>query len=133
QFLGRQPQERIEIIQMDDPQALPCPEPGYDVAVSGSAWGIVWLAVALKVPIIALLYLVWWAIKDPPEQVIDEDGGWHDRDPFHPPAPPPASPAPGPAPPAGARRARPCPRGRAPHAAPDPSVAFAAWKASTSR
>ena len=35
----------------------------------------------LKVPIIALLYLVWWAIKDPPEPVVDEDGGSPDRDP----------------------------------------------------
>jgi hypothetical protein len=34
--------------------------------MSGSAWGIVWLAIALKIPIVALLYIVWWAIKDPP-------------------------------------------------------------------
>ena len=72
------------------------PEPGYDVAVSGSAWGIVWLAVALKVPIIALLYLVWWAIKDPPEQVTGEDGGSPDRDPLHPRDRPPHPPRRGP-------------------------------------
>jgi hypothetical protein len=29
--------------------------------MSGSAWGIVWLAIALKIPIVALLYIVWWA------------------------------------------------------------------------
>ena len=51
---------------MDDPQALPCPDPGYDASVSGGAWGIVWLALIIKIPLFALLYLVWWAIKDPP-------------------------------------------------------------------
>ena len=69
--------------------------------MSGSAWGILWLAVALKVPIIALLYLVWWAVKDPPAQMVDEgDGGSPDRDPSpHPPRrgphgpPEPVSPA----------------------------------------
>ena len=81
---------------MDDPGRCRRPEPGYDVAVSGSAWGIVWLAVALKVPIIALLYLVWWAIKDPPEQAIDEDGGSHERDPLHPRDRPPHPPRRGP-------------------------------------
>ena len=70
--------------------------PGTMWAVSGSAWGIVWLAVALKVPIIALLYLVWWAIKDPPEQVIDDDGGSPDRDPLHPRDRPPYPPRRGP-------------------------------------
>ena len=33
---------------------------------------ILWLALALKVPIVALLYLVWWAIKDPPVSMVDE-------------------------------------------------------------
>src|SRR5262245_26054316 len=78
------------------PKCCLAPEPGYHVPVSGSAWGIVWLAVALKVPIIALLYLVWWAIKDPPEQVIDEDGGSPDREPLHPRARPPHPPRRGP-------------------------------------
>jgi hypothetical protein len=42
---------------------------------------ILWLALALKVPIVALLYLVWWAIKDPPVSMADEgDGGSPDRD-----------------------------------------------------
>ncbi len=67
-------------------------------AMSGDAWGIVWLAIALKVPIIALLYLVWWAIKDPPVPAVDEgDGGSPDRDPRpHPRDRPPHQPRRGP-------------------------------------
>ena len=66
--------------------------------MSGSAWGILWLAIALKVPIIALLYLVWWAIKDPPVQMaVDDDGGSPDRDPSpHPRDRPPHPPRRGP-------------------------------------
>jgi hypothetical protein len=73
-------------------------DPGYDVAVSGSAWGIVWLALFLKIPIIALLYLVWWAIKDPPVVTVEEDGGGSpDRDPRpHPRDRPPRPPRRGP-------------------------------------
>jgi len=41
---------------------------------------ILWLALALKVPIVALLYLVWWAVKDPPEAMVDDEGGSPDRD-----------------------------------------------------
>jgi len=77
--------------------------------VSGSAWGILWLAVALKVPIIALLYLVWWAIKDPPVPAADEDGGGSpDREPWpHPRDPRPRTPRRGPhGPPAPAAPAR---------------------------
>jgi hypothetical protein len=92
---------------MDDPGACPRPDPGYDLPVSGSAWGIVWLALVLKIPIIALLYLVWWAIKDPPEPVIDEDGGSPDRDPR--PRPHPRDPHPRP------------PR-RGPHGPPEPAA-----------
>jgi len=43
--------------------------------MSGSAWGIVWLAIALKVPIVALLWIVWWAIKDPPVPEPQDGGG----------------------------------------------------------
>jgi hypothetical protein len=93
---------------MDDPEACRCPDPGYDVAVSGSAWGILWLAVALKVPIIALLYIVWWAIKDPPEPVlVEDDGGSPDRDPR--PRPHPRDP-------------RPRPPRRGPHGPPEPAA-----------
>jgi hypothetical protein len=72
--------------------------------MSGSAWGIVWLAIALKVPIVALLWIVWWAIKDPPVQMVDEgDGGSPDRDP---------SPHP--------RDRPPHPSRRGPHGPPEP-------------
>ena len=59
---------------------------------------ILWLALALKVPIVALLYLVWWAIKDPPTVEVDEDGGGSpDRDPRpHPRDRPPHPPRRGP-------------------------------------
>jgi hypothetical protein len=73
--------------------------------VSGSAWGIVWLAVALKLPIAALLWIVWWAIKDPPAVAAEEDGGGSpDRDPGpHPRGRPPQPPR------------------RGPHGAPEPA------------
>jgi hypothetical protein len=66
--------------------------------VSGSAWGFVWLAVALKVPVFALLWLVWWAIKDPPVEAADDTGGGSpDRDPHpHPRGRPPHPPRRGP-------------------------------------
>jgi hypothetical protein len=59
---------------------------------------ILWLALALKVPIVALLYLVWWAIKDPPVAMADDDGGGSpDRDPRpHPRDRPPHPPRRGP-------------------------------------
>jgi hypothetical protein len=59
---------------------------------------ILWLALALKVPIVALLYLVWWAIKDPPVSMADDgDGGSPDRDPGpHPRDRPPHPPRRGP-------------------------------------
>jgi hypothetical protein len=55
---------------------------------------MIWLAVALKVPIVALLYLVWWAIKEPPaEWQEDSGGGAPDRDPGpHPRGRPPHPP-----------------------------------------
>jgi hypothetical protein len=58
---------------------------------------ILWLALALKVPIVALLYLVWWAVKDPPETMVDDEGGSADRDPRpHPRDRPPRAPRRGP-------------------------------------
>lgn len=35
----------------------------------------IWLMVALKIPIAALLYLVHWAIKQTPETAGDQGGG----------------------------------------------------------
>lgn len=51
-------------------------------------WGFVWLMLALKLPIAALIYIVWWAIKQEPEEPSsDDDGGIrrhgpHPREPF---------------------------------------------------
>ena len=72
--------------------------PGTIRHVSGSSWGIIWLAVALKVPIAALLWIVWWAVKDPPvQEPQDGGGGSPDRDPRpHPRGRPPHPPRRGP-------------------------------------
>jgi hypothetical protein len=52
-------------------------------------WGFLWLMLALKVPIAALIYIIWWAIKQKPEESppSDDDGGQrhklpHPREPF---------------------------------------------------
>ena len=46
-------------------------------------WAFVWLMVGLKIPIAALIYIVWWAVKDPPEPTVAPDngggGGGNDR------------------------------------------------------
>ena len=71
-------------------------------------WGFLWLMLALKLPLAALIYLVWWAIKAEPEppETSDEDGGTKHRPP-HPRQPFPRRPRRGPpgepAPPAPAR------------------------------
>ena len=63
----------------------------------------VWLMLALKVPVAALLWLVWWAIRSPagaePEQ--------HDWEPRRPPDHP--------------RPSRPRPPRRGPHGNPEPA------------
>jgi hypothetical protein len=40
-------------------------------------WAVFWLAVILKIPIVALLTIVWWAIRAEPEPATgrEEDGG----------------------------------------------------------
>jgi hypothetical protein len=38
-------------------------------------WGFIWLMVVLKIPIIALLLLVWWAWKQEPDYENEDDGG----------------------------------------------------------
>ena len=51
-------------------------------------WGLVWLMLALKLPLAGLIYIVWWAIKqEPDESASDDDGGsrrrrLHPREPF---------------------------------------------------
>ena len=44
-------------------------------------WGFLWIMFALKIPLAALLYIVWWAIKSEPEPVSgnDDDGGIKDH------------------------------------------------------
>ena len=71
-------------------------------------WAVFWLALVLKIPIVALLYIVWWAVKDPPEPQIGETGeggsrydGPHPR--LRPPQPPRRGPHGDPAPSSPAR------------------------------
>ncbi len=45
-------------------------------------WPIFFLAVILKIPVAALLYLVWWAIKQSPE-TEEAPPEAEDRDPLH--------------------------------------------------
>ncbi|MEA2198426.1 MAG: hypothetical protein QOJ25_2477 [Solirubrobacteraceae bacterium] len=45
-------------------------------------WAFLWLMLGLKIPIAALIYIVWWAVKDPPEPVPapeDRGGDGNDR------------------------------------------------------
>jgi hypothetical protein len=72
--------------------------------VSGGAWMFVWLMVILKIPIAALLALVWWASKEPAGQ--DPEPARVDPREQHDPLPP------------WPRRPRPPRRG--PHAEPPP-------------
>lgn len=60
-------------------------------------WGFLWLMVALKVPIAALLYIVWWAVKQDPDAAEDTgDGGTRRRPERHPRRPLPRLPRRGP-------------------------------------
>jgi len=68
-----------------------------------SFWAVFWLAVILKIPIAALLYIVWWAVREPPvpEAGPGDGGGGSRRDPhprLSPPHPPRRGPHAGPAP-----------------------------------
>jgi hypothetical protein len=72
--------------------------------MSGGAWMFVWLMVILKIPIAALLWLVWWSSKAP--KPAEEEPARVDRQPDRPPHGP------------GPRRPRPPRRG--PHAEPAP-------------
>jgi hypothetical protein len=59
------------------------------------AWTMFFLFVALKVPLIALCWLVWWAIRQEPEPAEPEDDGGTKVRP-HPAAPLPRTPRRGP-------------------------------------
>jgi hypothetical protein len=54
--------------------------------------------IALKIPLAALIYIVWWAIKQEPEDTSssDDDGGVKLRPRPHPPKPFPRTPRRGP-------------------------------------
>lgn len=64
---------------------------------------IIWMFVILKIPIIAALWLIWYAVQapEPAADQPDERGGGSDRDP-------------------GPRPSRPRPPRRGPHASPPP-------------
>jgi hypothetical protein len=73
-----------------------------------SFWAMFWLILVLKIPIAALLYIVWWAIREPPvaEPDAGEGGGGTRRDPhprIRPPQPPRRGPHAEPTPPAPGR------------------------------
>src|SRR3954447_5995037 len=55
-------------------------------------WGFIWLMLVLKIPIAALLYIVWWAVHqdtEPDTDGSDGDGGTKVREPHgHRPLPP---------------------------------------------
>jgi hypothetical protein len=60
-----------------------------DRIAGGVTWGFIWLMLVLKVPIAALIYIIWWAVKQEPEETppSDDDGGLrrkrpHPREPF---------------------------------------------------
>jgi hypothetical protein len=60
-------------------------------------WGLIWLMLVLKIPVAALLYIVWWAVQqndDEPETGTDEDGGTkvHPRPDHRPRRPKPSRP-----------------------------------------
>jgi hypothetical protein len=62
-------------------------------------WGFVWLMFALKIPILALGCIVWWAIRQEPEPAgsgSGDDGGVKPRAPRHPRTPLPRLPRRGP-------------------------------------
>lgn len=43
-------------------------------------WGFIWIMFILKLPLFALLYIIWWAIRDAPDpaQAEDQEGGSKD-------------------------------------------------------
>jgi hypothetical protein len=60
-------------------------------------WGFVWLMLALKIPLIGLIAIVWWAVKQKPEDdASSEDDGGVKRAHPHSPRPFPRRPRRGP-------------------------------------
>ena len=58
-------------------------------------WAMLYLFVALKIPILALGYIVWWAVHQEPETTEERGDGGTKRRP-HPPRPLPRKPRRGP-------------------------------------
>jgi hypothetical protein len=67
-------------------------------------WGFVWMMVVLKIPVIMLLTLVWWAVQQTDAEIDEtaDEGGGSDRSPHR------------------GRPRRPRPPRRGPHAEPAP-------------
>jgi hypothetical protein len=59
-------------------------------------WGFIWLMLVLKVPVAALIYLVWWAVRQEPEQPGGDSGGGGGSKRPHPHPPLPRAPRRGP-------------------------------------
>jgi hypothetical protein len=60
-------------------------------------WGFIWIMLVLKLPLAAMIFIVWWAVRQKPEESPpgEDDGGTRRRRP-HPPAPFPRRPRRGP-------------------------------------
>jgi hypothetical protein len=39
------------------------------------SWGLFWMIVVLKIPVVALLWLCWWAIRAEPEPAAGDSTG----------------------------------------------------------
>jgi hypothetical protein len=50
-------------------------------------WGFIWLMFVLKIPIVMLLTIVWWAVKQEPDTAEDERGDGGSRVEAHRPSP----------------------------------------------
>ena len=60
-------------------------------------WAFVYLMLVLKLPILALLWIVWWAVRSTPdEEELPSDGDGGIRRPHHPRRPLPRHPRRGP-------------------------------------
>ena len=47
-------------------------------------WGFIWIMFVLKVPVIALLWLVWWAVHQTDDPAEEEGGDGGSKLPRHP-------------------------------------------------
>lgn len=57
-------------------------------------WGFIWLMFVLKIPVVAAMWIVWWAVRspDPVDDVPVDDGGDSDGGSPHPRRPRPNPP-----------------------------------------